>query len=252
MKTAEYIQNNRPALFDWFVITICFSLSFVFPKLGDIAFTRFFSGYMLSGLVLYVIGVCLKRLPLYERMLRNGEHERQIPYVFFLAIGHWIIIYTVYLLSANALGRVLGIKIAQQNESTSGIYYLIGFILSLLITWLVFHKMKLPDRTKIRSERHLFYRELFADILLLLSVSAFTFIFWEKGIMTLFLKGLPTRVSDVFFQFFLLSICFVLFYLPLRYLFLVEDHTSRQTWQRLLLIFGFLLLRSLMVLLHYF
>jgi len=48
-------------------------------------------------------------------------------------------------------------------------------------------------------------------------------------------------------SFLILAICFVLFYLPLRYLFLVEDHSSRQTWQRFFLIFGFLAIRFLFI-----
>lgn len=53
------------------------------------------------------------------------------------------------------------------------------------------------------------------------------------------------------FQFLFLGIFFIFFYLPLRYLFLVEDHGSRQTWQRFLIIFGFLAIRFLFILLDW-
>ena len=52
-------------------------------------------------------------------------------------------------------------------------------------------------------------------------------------------------VGDVIMLFIFLGVSYVLFYLPLRYLYLIEDHFSRQAWRRLLLIFILILLRGL-------
>jgi hypothetical protein len=46
--------------------------------------------------------------------------------------------------------------------------------------------------------------------------------------------------------FIFLSFAFMLFYLPLRYLYLIEDD-SNKAWRRLLLIFMFILIRALLV-----
>jgi hypothetical protein len=250
MKTKDYINANRPALFDWLVLMGTFSLSFAFPTLGSVAFTGTFSWIMFAGLLMYGTGAWLKHLPLYYRMLRTGTKPRDIPYLLFVVIGHWIIIYTVILLSAEAAGKIAGPSIVKSGTTSSGVYYMIGLVLSVFLTWLVFHHKTRLKPEEHYSENYLFYRELAGDILLLISVTLFTFIFWEKGIMSLFVKGLPTGAGEIAFTFLLLAICFVLFYLPLRYLFLVEDHSSRRTWQRFLLIFGFLLIRSLFILLE--
>jgi hypothetical protein len=120
-------------------------------------------------------------------------------------------------------------------------------IVAGFITWIVFrHKKKIKP-----NERHtpefLFRRELIADILLVSGVSIFSFIFWEKGILPMLASRPASAVSDIWFLFIILGITFVLFYLPLRYLFLVEDHSNRQTWKRMLLIFSLLLIRSLLL-----
>jgi hypothetical protein len=245
MEFSGYISRNRPALFDWLVFIVTFSLSFVYPAMSDIAFTPMFSWLMFATLVLYAVGAWLKHLPLYYRMIRNGVTPREIPYLLFLVIGHWIIIYTVILLSTQAVASIAGKMVSKEGSTASGIYFLFGFILSVLITWIVYHHRQFIKKEEEHSSRYLFYRELVGDIFLVCSVSVLTFVFWEKGIMTLFVNGLPKTMSEIWFIFLLLAICFVLFYLPLRYLYLVEDHSSRQTWQRFLLIFGFLLIRTL-------
>ena len=99
------------------------------------------------------------------------------------------------------------------------------------------------------SDTYLFYWELVADCLLICGIGIFSFIFWDKTIMALLARGAVHSVGDVFFRFFFLLVAFVLFYMPLRYLFLIEDHTTNQTWKRLLFIFGFLLVRYLLALL---
>jgi hypothetical protein len=122
-----------------------------------------------------------------------------------------------------------------------------GMIFAALVTWLVYHHQKDWPRKNRHTAGYLFWRELIADVLLLISVSVFTFIFWEKGIMTLLTARPAASFTDIGFLFLLFSISYILFYLPLRYLFLLEDHTSRQTWQRMLIIFGLLVIRSLFI-----
>ena len=99
--------------------------------------------------------------------------------------------------------------------------------------------------TKYFSAKYLFRRELVADIFLLAAVSILSFVFWEKGIISLLSHRKTASVGDVWFLFVFLAIAYIIFYLPLRYLFLVEDHFSRKTWRRMLLIFAFLLIKSL-------
>lgn len=246
MNPKNYIEKNRTILFDWIVFTTSFFLGFIFPTLADLAASPVFSWLMLISFLLYIAGAVLKRVPLYDRMFRSGISPREIPYKLFLFIGHWMILFAVILLSQPAVSKLFRAGTFNSTDST-----FVSLILSVFITWLVFDNKKQVKKQQRFSENYLFRRELIADIFLLVAVSFFTFAFWEKGILSLLENRPSAGIADIWFLFVFLSIAYMLYYLPLRYLFLVEDHTSRQTWQRMLFFFGLLLIRSLLVMLDF-
>ena len=184
-------------------------------------------------------------MPLFDRMQRTGISPREIPYKFFLFIGHWMVMYAVILISLRAVTKLFRIGTIKNTDAAFG-----GIILAVFITWLVMHNHKQVKKQNRYSENYLFWRELVADIFLLAAVSFLNFAFWEKGILTLLANRPSAGIIDIWFLFIFLSIAYILYYLPLRYLFLVEDHSSRQTWQRMLFFFGLLLVRSLFVMLE--
>ena len=245
-KQQSYIQENKSALFDWFVFSISISLGFVFPTFKDFLISPAFSYSIVAALLLYAIGSWLKHLPLCYRMMRTGKFPEQISLLLFLAIGHWLIFFTIILFSEYAVRKFLGLAPVKQQNTGDGLFILGSIVLATFITWLVFRSKKRIKEAGKFSETYLFHRELVADILLIAGVSIFSFAFWEKGIIALLTARSTATIRDVWFMFIFLSIAYILFYLPLRYLFLIEDHSSRQTWRRLLLIFGFLLIRSLL------
>jgi len=155
-----------------------------------------------------------------------------------------MVMYAMILLSMPAVTRIFRLHPINNTDAAFG-----GIILAVFITWLVMHNKKQVKKQNRFSENYLFYRELVADIFLLAAVSFLTFAFWEKGILALLAKRPSAGILDIWFLFVFLSIAYILFYLPLRYLFLLEDHSSRQTWQRMLFFFGLLLVRSLFVML---
>jgi hypothetical protein len=239
------ITINRPAVFDWLVFLTSFSLGFVFPDLKDFVTSRSFPYWMLTALLLYTAGALLKHLPLCYRVATTGESLREVPYNLFLLIGHWIILFVAIIFSDAAVRRIFRLPVEGTNEPAAP-YIMVGNIfLAGLITWLVYRTKRGRSVKKKYSARYLFFRELVADLLLIAGVGILSFIFWDKGIMALLTNAKTASFGDVGFKFVFLAICFMLFYLPLRYLFFIEDHSKRQTWNRLLLIFGFILLKSL-------
>ncbi len=239
----NHIKDNKPALFDWLVLMLSISLGFIFPSLKDFVHSPAFSNLILAALVLYVVGTCLKHQPLYYRLSMSGTKLEQIPYLLFLLIGHWSIIVALVIVSSSAFRRITGIPAFGDGEVPS--WWLISVVLvgAGFITWLAFRRG--PKVTKTFSPQYIFYRELAADILLITGVGILSFIFWEKGVMGAFDHMPLESFGDVVGIFLFLSIAYMMFYLPLRYLYLIEDHFSRRAWKRLLLIFLVVLIRSL-------
>ena len=239
----EYNSDNRAALFDWLVFLTSVSLGFVFPTFMSLLTSPAFSLILFFTLLAYVIGTWLKHLPLYYRMLKNGRSAREIPYYIFLVIGHWLVILIALLFSESAFRKLFHLK--QASRTTEGWTTFIFIILSTFITWLVFHHRKRIKEAEYYKNDYLYWRETIGDALLLLSVSVLTFVFWERGVMAGLSRGSISGFQDIAFKFLFLGLGYMFVYLPLRYLFLVEDHSSKATWRRLMFIFALVLLRSL-------
>lgn len=242
-KEKQSLWQNKPALFDWSVVVLSTLLGLFFPSLGDFAGTTGFSFWMLGALVLYTAGALLKDLPLSRRLSSPATPPRQVPFLLFLLIGHWILLLTVTILSENAFRALAGMPPLPANysaEATSVIFYI---LVPLFITWLVFRTKSNRRKRRVYPAGFLVKIEWVADILLFLSVSVFTFLFWEKGALAMLKSRQTVTVGDVWFLFIFLAILYVLVFLPLRYLYFIEDRSSYG--KRLRYLFGFLLLRVL-------
>jgi hypothetical protein len=167
-----------------------------------------------------------------------------MDYVIFLVAGHWVIMLVTMIFAESAFFRLLGMQPITANEAGKSAPVFIIMILAGFITWLVYRNKTLPKSYKPKNEHYLFWRELIADILLILSVSVLSFVIWEKGIMAMLSRKPVESLSEVWFLFILLSFGYLLIYLPLRYLYLIEDR-GRQNFRRMMMLFAFLLLRSL-------
>src|SRR5262245_24397479 len=99
----EYIQTNRAALFDWLVILTSFMLGFIYPSLSDFIRSPGFFNWMLVSLILYITGASLKHLPLSYRLSFSRARTNPVPYVLFLVIGHWLIIFFLVILAEPAI-----------------------------------------------------------------------------------------------------------------------------------------------------
>lgn len=244
-KTTNNLQQHKAAIFDWLVLMLSISLGFIFPTLRDFVTSPFFSSMMLAALVLYLAGTWLKHFPLYYRLIRSGTFNKGVPLSFFLVIGHWCIMYVVSTLAWPAFRKITGMTAVKAGDSVDGWEAFTTIVAASFITWLVYRpKTKIKTR-KLYSPGYMFRRELIGDVLLLLAVGLFSFAFWEKGILAMLSGKSIVVLADIWFLFIFLAISYMLCYLPLRYLFLVEDYNRKGTWRRMLLIFAFLLLKAL-------
>ncbi len=240
---SKYNPENKAAYFDWLVFGISFSLGFIFTSLKDFLTSPGFSLWMLTALLLYTIGAALKHLPLRYRLSKSEMPVKIMPLFVFLLSGHFFIFSVVIYFSASVVKKMITSTIIKTTSENPDI--LVTILAAIFITWLVFRPKRVIRKKVTISAKNLFIMELVADIFLVVSVSIFSFAFWEKGVVAMLTRKAVSSISDVWFLFVLLSITYILFYLPLRYLFLIEDHNHRGTWKRLLLIFGLLLLKSL-------
>jgi len=245
MATAkEYLQANRAALFDWIVLLTSFLLGFVFPSLRDLILLPVFYDWMLVALLLYVAGATIKHLPLSYRLSNSGKNIEPVPFLLFLLVGHWLIMFVLVMLAGPELRHILHLSPYTAENGASGGMIILDMALATLITWLVYRNKSKRKKRKRYGAVFLFRLELVADIFLVVAVSVFSFVFWEKGVVDLLSHASTRTLSDVFGLFVLLCILFVLCYLPFRYLFFIEDRDRGRNGRRLLLLFGFILVRA--------
>ena len=241
-KLQIFLQENKAAIFDYLVFSISFSLGFIFPTLEDFISSPLFSFFILTALVLYTIGTWLKNLPLYER-LKLAERQLSLSsFISFIAV-HFVLVMAAVTFSMPAARMIIGLPPATPAEVAGPGVLIISFIAATFITWLVFRNGK--SKYKYYSSSYLFRRELAGDICLVIGVSIFSFVIWEKAIVAKLFNPPMTSIYDLFILFISFALVYMVFYLPLRYLYLVEDDFSRKTWERLFLIYGLLLLKAL-------
>ena len=241
----ETIQRNRANLFDGAVITVSFMLGFIFPTISDFAQSSEFSYWMLTALVGYMLGVFLKHLPLSYRMSFQSYNPRVPPYLLLLLVGHWFIMLLLFIFSEPALRAILHRPPLGENNTTSGGLMAIAITSSVILTWQVYRRKADRKKRKNYSADRLFYQEIIADFLLVAAVSIMSFAFWEKGVIAMLARAKTQTFRDIWFLFVFLSVMFVFFYLPLRYLYFVEDKVGGRNRRRLFYIFVIMLLRAL-------
>jgi hypothetical protein len=241
----NYIDKNRAALFDWSIISISFMLGFIFPTFKDFITSPKFSYWMLIAFLLYTSGAILKHLPLSYRMAFSGANPRPVPYVIFLFVGHWFLLFIVLLFSEAAFRHIFSLPPMAKENSASWQLILASTTTAAFVTWLVYRNKSNRESRKKYSESNLFYRELVADIFLIAGVSILSFVLWEKGVIAMLARVSTKSISEILFLFVFLSITFLFCYLPLRYLYFIEDREGGRNRRRLLYIFAFILLRAL-------
>lgn len=240
----EYIQINRPAIFDWSVMLISFLMGFLFPSGSAFISSNIFYELMLVATGCYIAGAVIKHLPLCTRLAARGIKDRTAGYRTFLIFGHWLIFFLLFIMLEPPMRRILHFPLKEGQIVYSGPFLAIAPIFAIIVTWLVYRNKEKFRRTASYSPGYLFNRELIADLLLITGVSVLNFFFWEKGVMEMLSRSKTDTIGDIWFLFLFLSVLFIAYYLPLRYLFFIEDRPGSNT-RRLFYIFGFMLFRAL-------
>jgi len=246
----DYILKNRAAIFDWSVLSISFLLGFVFPTITDFIKSPGFYYWMLAALLLYTCGAALKDLTLSHRLTHSAKTIKTVPYILFLVVGHWFIMIFVFILSEQPLRSIFHLPPLTEKNEASWQLIILASIFSLFTTWLVYRTKSNRKSRKKFSATYLFKLELLADILLIAGVAILSFVLWEKGAMAMLARTSTQTIGDVGVLFVYLASLFLFFYLPLRYLFFIEDRENDKNRRRLFLIFGFMLLRALFEMLN--
>ncbi len=237
----NYIQKQKPVLFDWLVFTLSMLMGLIFPNLGSLLHSPAFSAIILVALVLYTAGCWLKHAPLHERLARQGRAV-SLSYTFFLVVGHWVIMLMALLIAEGVFRQIFRLPARAADAPASGWLIFTVIIVSVLLTWLVFR----PGRGAKAAGKNQPQRELWGDLLLLSAVTLFSYVFWESSLLAAIGHMEMSGFGSILLQFCFLSFAYLLFYLPLRYLYLLEDNAGG-AWKRLLLIFLLLLLRGVLL-----
>ena len=238
------IKQQKPAVFDWLVFTISLLMGLIFPELKNFAGSASFSVWMLAALLLYAGGLWLKHRPMYYRLDKQGGERKTVPLLLILIVGHWVIMLMLVMLAGDGLRQMAGMEQLAAGKNVSGAAVFTNIVVSMFLTWLAFRPG--GSGRKPMNETYRFRREMAGDVLLVSGVSILSFVFWEKSLLAAMEHMRLDSFGNIIMLFVFLSVCYILFYLPLRYLYLVEERNSRQMWRRLLLIFMLILVRGLL------
>lgn len=196
------------------------------------------AGWLLSLAILcQILGAIAKTGPLQRRLSQDasagsmGCSDRLMKILLF---WHFIL----FTVTAGMAFGFLGLVDINNTGSEAGleIWPAIAMSIAALTAFAVWRAGRRPAK-KAQERFALPGIEYGADVLLSLSVSIMTYFFWDVLILGLVDSargiGFGTRGLVLLFS---LSFLFVVFYLPSRYLFLVEDARYPSTWARVWLV----------------
>jgi len=180
-----------------------------------------------------LLGAVLKTNPLkYRLSATSPRHTADMLDKFMgaLLFLHFILFSVISLMTMSLVGIV---DLMDRSSSGDDIWVGVSLLIAGLLTYSVWHAGKRPDKVPTKMIKYPIAQEALADGLLWISVSIITRFFWE----TWYLEIEPSRGigfgSRGIVLLVSLSLLFVVFYIPSRYLFLVEDYRYGRTWVRM-------------------
>jgi hypothetical protein len=180
-----------------------------------------------------LLGAVLKTNPLKYRLSETPSRSTGNildKFMDVLLFFHFLLFTIISLLSMGLLGIV---DLVDRSSSGDDIWVGVSLLIGGLLTYFVWRAGKRPDKVPTNVINYPIAQEMLADGLLWISVSIITRFFWESW----YLEIEPTRgigfSSRGIVLLVALSLLFVVFYIPSRYLFLVEDYRYVRTWARM-------------------
>lgn len=205
------------------------NLSFV-PTLGDEVVSTTGGALLLLAVASQMAGALLKRAYLPARLANRRESSKdrlKNGFLSLLLFNHFLLFSVISLFGFSLLGiyDIQGSGGFYQGD----VWVFISLVVGGLCTYFVF----LAERggpTAARRREWAGWLEFGADGLLWISVSLVTRIFWD-GLVEIIepSRGIGLNSTGLVLMV-AMSILYLFFYLPSRYLFLVEDYRSGWTW----------------------
>lgn len=187
-----------------------------------------------AGVLAQLLGALLKKGPLQQRMvdLRIDQSDKRKSVMGCFSFIHFIFFLVVIAMSLSLAGFI------NPNEATEFgeiIWVLVSMIIGAVVTGSVWLALRSPTSQEVKGSWWT-YQELLANALLWLSALILTRFFWTA----LLLESEPPSYmgfsSRAFVYIAAVSALFMVFYVPQRLLFLVEDYKYPMTWLRLWLV----------------
>ena len=185
---------------------------------------------LLAAMITQFLGAVLKSRPLQFRL--SGRSPRKTDdlldkFMGVLLFFHFILFTIICLMTLGLLGVV---DLADRSSSGDDLWVGVSILIAGLLTYTVWRAGKRPEKAPTKMIKYPIAQEALADGLLWISVSIVTRFFWE----TWYLEIEPSRGIGISLRAIVLlvslSLLFVVFYMPSRYLFLVEDYRYGKTW----------------------
>jgi len=206
-------------------------LSFGFvPSLGDELLSTTGGALLLLAVATQMAGAAWKKAYLPARLAQRGGlpvNRLRNNFLNLLLFNHFLLFSVISLFGFS----LLGIYDMQGSDSfyRGDIWVFIALVVGGLCTYLVFSAERARPAAAGRR-KWAGWMEFGADGLLWVSISLVTRIFWDSLVEMiepsrgtgLSSKGVVLLIA--------MSLLYLFFYLPSRYLFLVEDYRSRWTW----------------------
>ncbi len=128
------------------------------------------------------------------------------------------------------LGLLGVVDLGDRSSSGDDLWVGVSLLIAGLLTYTVWRAGKRPEKGPTKMIKYPIAQEALADGLLWISVSIVTRFFWETWYLEIEpSKGMGFSLVAVVLIV-ALSLLFVVFYMPSRYLFLVEDYRYGKTW----------------------
>jgi hypothetical protein len=243
-------MDNRPQLsgvlqphrlhglvFDGLAIAGSVALVAAFPRNGEALPDRTTGFLLLAAILTQILGALAKTGPLQQRL--GGRAAAENPgcsdrFMQLLLFWHFIL-FTITVAMAFGLLGVVDLNSAG-SETGLEVWPAIAMLIAGITTFTVWRAGKRSSHEEQeQSPRSGF--EYGADVLLSLSVSIITFFYWDVLVVgsvdSAIGIGFGVRGMVLVFS---LAFLFTVFYLPSRYLFLIEDARYAGTWARVWLV----------------
>ncbi|MFC1922143.1 hypothetical protein ACFLY4_02550 [Chloroflexota bacterium] len=185
------------------------------------------------GIATQLLGAVLKTNPLKHCLSATPSRSSASIFDKFMDVllfFHFILFTVTSLMVLGLLGIT---DMVDRSSSGDDIWVIVSILIAGLLTYLVWRAGKRPAEVPTNVSKFPIAQESLADGLLWISVSIITRFFWE----TWYLEIEPSRGIGISLRAIVLlvalSLLFVVFYMPSRYLFLVEDYRYVRTWARM-------------------